>query len=436
MRNLLALITCLATAVFLASQPPGVRASDDMEKPDGKESDSLPVRLGKIPRLALALRPLLDATKTALIKKSIADLARIDSPDYGLSPTMSGTAFLPIAGQRQAGAMLLTHHRLESSEALRALVEMGPDALPFLLAALEDKTPTKLILNHDCCFGAMFLANEIGGNPINPVEVKVLGVPRTRKVRGFPKEVIHNYTVKVGDACLVAIGQIVGRGYQAVRYQPTACIVINSPTEDAALCKQVRDIWSSKNPAKRLFDSLLLDYATEGKWKAGESLDEWYVGGNLQVAATMRLLYYFPKETVPMIARRLQQLRVERTGPGARRQGTANELDAWVRREVANGARTDELVKAVAWCKEPAIRDALRSIVQRTDDNDVLTAVSLGMGQSYETLLYPGMAQSASVVDAPGWPWRTWLVRCSIAASLVLIIPCAWYCLRRSVHRE
>ena len=109
----------------------------------------------------------------------------------------------------------------------------------------------------------------------------------------------------------MAIGQIVGRGYQAVRYQPTACIVINSPTEDQELRKQVRAIWESKDPRQRLFESLLTDYATVADYVDGESFDIWGMAGDLQCEAAMRLLYYFPKESAPLIAKRLRDLRVQ-----------------------------------------------------------------------------------------------------------------------------
>jgi hypothetical protein len=323
----------------------------------------------------------LDAKKTALIKKCIADLAKIDSPDYGLSPTLNGEAFLPLPGQRWSHAGLLTNHRLKSSAALRALVRMGPDSLPFLLGALGDRTPTKLRLDHEGGFGAMYLANELRGNPVNPLEARVLGLPRKRGERRR-EGAIQTYTVKVGDVCLVAIGQIVGRRYQAVRYQPTACIVVNSPTRDAELRKQVLAIWSSRDSARRLFDSLLLDYATEGKWKEGESFNPWDVGSNLQVAAAMRLLYYFPKETAALIARRLERLRVERIGPEKGPRDTDKEMEAWMRREVANGARTEELVRAVSWCAEPAVRKAVRSIFERTGDLDILLAALPGIDRS------------------------------------------------------
>jgi len=39
------------------------------------------------------------------------------------------------------------------------------------------------------------------------------------------------YTVKVGDVCYAIIGQIVNRSLMAVRYQPSAGLVINSPIE-------------------------------------------------------------------------------------------------------------------------------------------------------------------------------------------------------------
>jgi hypothetical protein len=379
MRTLSALLACSAATALLSCEPLSpslLAAAQKKDVPAGKKSEQLPVRLGKIPAIALAPRPALDARKTARIKECIAKLAAIDAPDFGFSPTLSGKAFLPLPGQHHSRVMLLTDHRLKSSEALRTLVEMGPDSLPFLLDALDDRTPTKLEIEHRSGFGGMWFANDLRGNPVNPIEVRVLGVQGQRQKRGENRRKwIRSYTVKVGDICMVAVGQIVGRGYQAVRYQPSAIIVINSPTEDANLRNQVRDIWWSwrKDAAKRLFESLLLDYATEGKWKEGESLGRWSVGSNLQVEAAMRLLYYFPKETVPMIARRLKGLRIEKRG---------EERDAWARREVANGARTVELVKAVSWCKAPAIRDAVRAIFEQTGDLAILLAALPGLDKA------------------------------------------------------
>src|SRR6185436_13894719 len=85
---------------------------------------------------------------------------------------------------------------------------------------------------------------------------------------------IETYTVKIGDVCFVALGQIVGRFYSAVRYQPTACIIINSPVESPEYRALVREIWESTDPEQALLQSLLVDYSTQGNFN-GWSLDGW-----------------------------------------------------------------------------------------------------------------------------------------------------------------
>lgn len=335
------------------------------------------VKLGKIPALTLAGRNPLSKEKVAQIKGCIARLAEIEKPDFGLSSTMSGRAFLPLPSQRESGAMLLTNHDLKSSTALETLVAIGPEALPLLLEALADKTPTKLKLEHGGGFGSMWFANELWGNPANELEMKTLG---SRKRIGFgDQKHIEEYTVKVGDVCLVAIGQIVGRSYHAVRYQPTANIVINSPTEDAQLREQVQKLWTSDDPVRKLFDSLLLDYSTEGIFN-GTSLDGWYAGSDLQIQAAMRLLYYFPKESSALIAERLRKLNVAKTSArGHGSPATEKELDAFRHREVANGVRADEFIEAVSWCPEPKVHESIRGIFTRTDEIDSLLAALPGV---------------------------------------------------------
>jgi hypothetical protein len=345
------------------------------------------VKLGKVPVIELAPRDPMTKEKVARIKACIARLADINGPDFGLSATMSGQAFLPLPDQRQSHVMIITDHRLKSSAALKTLVEMGPDALPFLLDALGDKTPTKFKLEHRSASGDMRLGHELWGNPANDAEMKALGPPMDREEARKKEKHIDSYTVKVGDACLVAIGQIVGRGYQAVRYQPTACVVINSPTEDEKLREQVRKVWTGDDPARKLLNALLLDYATEGVFQ-GPSLDSWGLGSELQIQAAMRLLYYYPKETTSLVAERLRKLDVSKTSNhGNGSPATEKELDAYIRREVANGVRTDEFVKAVSWCSEKKVREAIRDIFAKTDDIDVLLASLRGIDGSDSKLI-------------------------------------------------
>lgn len=335
------------------------------------------VRRGKVAKLKLT-RPIKASEQEAeKIRELIRKLATIDSPDFGMSSTMSGDAFLPIDDQSQVDSFLFTNHDLKSSAELRKLVQLGPKSLPFLLSALDDETPTQLTMTHDGQFGVMWFANELWGNPINPTEQRVIS--KIPKIGMDDEKHVDSYTVKVGDVCLVAIGQIVGRSYSTVRYQPTACIVINSPTHDAGLCEQVREIWGGGDAAQKLLDSFLLDYATEGIFN-GHSLDGWGVGNSLQTSAAMRLLYYFPQESAELIAARLDQLDVEATGPGSGSESSQEELEAYMKQCVANGVRADDFVNAVAWCREPKVVAAVSRVFDRATDPDVEAAALRGVG--------------------------------------------------------
>ena len=338
------------------------------------------VKLGKVPDITLADCKPLSKEETEKIKACIRCLATIDKPDFGLSATMSGEAFLPVATARSISAMLLRDHNLKSSDALKYLVAAGPDALPLLLESLDDKTPTKCAVEHDGVFGAMWFANELSGNPVNALEKKALDLPeaesragRAPPRRDFGGESVKKYTVKVGDVCFVAIGQIVGRHYNAVRYQPTACIVINSPTHDAMICRQLRQLWKSKSPRQTLLDSLLTDYATEGVFN-GKTLDGWDDGSEFQIQAAMRLLYYFPHESASMIAERLHGFDLRAT-------------DDFIHREVANGCRVPEFIKTVSWCKEPAIRREIKSIFSKATDVGILLAAMSGIDDADRPLI-------------------------------------------------
>lgn len=263
-------------------------------------------------------------------------------------------------------------HNRQEFDAFRELVALGPKSMPFLLKALDDKSPTKLTMTHKSAFGEMWLANELSGNPVNKTEAAVLAETTKRRSDHF-EDHIETYTVKVGDVCFVALGQIVGRSYSAVRYQPTACIVINSPTDDAKLCSQVRGIWASDDANKRLFESLLLDYSTCGIFN-GETLDGWSVGSNFQCDAATRLLFYYP-ETAGLIAERLRQCDVNK----------AQDVDVFIKREVRSGIRAKEFIEAIRWSKDPGIVAALRDTYDRSDDSEIRKAISPTMKPAKKT---------------------------------------------------
>ena len=322
------------------------------------------VKRGTLPVIELERSSTASAEEVAQIKKHIANLANIERPDFGLSGTMGGMAFAPVPGSgRSAGGFLLTDHQLKTSDDVRELVALGPRALPFLLDSLTDSTPTNLKLGKDnAFFTVMKLATELDSNPTNSTEQKAVASLLKTEWNGTS---LRDYTVKVGDVCFVIIGQIVGRAYLAVRYQPSAIIIVNSPVEKPELAKAVRDIWSSPNAAQRLLSSLLFDYATEGVFN-GRSLDGWSVASDLQCRAVLRLLHYFPQEASPMIAERLAQLDV--------RAGTD-----FILREVANGVRVGDFIQAVTWCELPVIRQEVFNVLKRTTDTRLLLAALPGI---------------------------------------------------------
>lgn len=310
-------------------------------------------RLGQVPVIKLGPQPPVTPQEAAKIRRLIADLAKVDSPDYGLSPTLSGTAFAPVPGAEHAAALLITNHGIKPSQALHDLVAMGPRALPFLLDALDDSTPTRLTIRHNGMFGVMEFSHEIWANPANSAEQKALNsVPKSQwGATQSPDDLVRlptrpdaplwtprvAYTVRVGDVCFVAIGQITGRGYDAVRYQPTMCIYINSPVHDPSLAAQVRAVWARDNLSQHLLDSLLLDY-TVGEQDADPVF---------RSDAAMRLSYYFPRQFASMNAARLRRLGVH---------------------------APPQLINDVSWCREPLLRGVLQGIFQQTTDPARLVA--------------------------------------------------------------
>ena len=106
---------------------------------------------------------------------------------------------------------------------------------------------------------------------------------------------VGQYTVKVGDLCFVAVGQITNREYAAVRqpFMPFGFVSgadVNSTVENKEVAAAVRAIWGKSDYRQKLLDSLLLDFQT----------------GNDARAAT-RLLFYFPDFAEDLILARLDE---------------------------------------------------------------------------------------------------------------------------------
>jgi HEAT repeat protein len=93
------------------------------------------LKLGPIPNLKLRPRPPATPEQKKHIKELIAMLA-----DYSESGELEPTGFWSVPG----GAQVQTNQGIKASNALKDLVAIGPEAIPLLLDALDDSTPTRL----------------------------------------------------------------------------------------------------------------------------------------------------------------------------------------------------------------------------------------------------------------------------------------------------
>lgn len=224
------------------------------------------------------------------VPELVDDLTAIDSQSPGINSATFYEAFIAdnSPGSFHGGVLGLTPPKVPPQ--LSELVRRGASALPELIKHLDDKRPTKL---------------EVGNKPSG----KQIGVdafmfsyfsdeydPRLRSWPDYGngsmgKDFQGAYTVKVADVCYVLIGQIVNRRLWAVRYQPSAGLVVNSPIEAPVLAEKVRSDWGTTD-AEGLRRSLVEDMHITSLPK-GVSRAEYI--DRFVNPALARLRFYFPE---------------------------------------------------------------------------------------------------------------------------------------------
>lgn len=206
------------------------------------------------------------------VEELINELAQIDHVAPGLHDTADFEMFIADDEAPRFSSGIVGSVAPVVPPQMRELVRRGSSALPALIAHLGDARPTKLIVRGmgvDATFGGVFFEDEYHA--------------RNREFHGdfsMDRAVTESYTVKIGDVCFALIGQIVNRRLLAIRYQPTAITIINSPIETPDLADQVRKDWGSID-AEGLNASLLADL---------RSNKEYYVSDS----ALPRLRLYYP----------------------------------------------------------------------------------------------------------------------------------------------
>ncbi len=229
-------------------------------------------------------------------KAMIDQLPEVDRQDTGYSGASSGTAFLPF-GRNETGVVLLAPRqgKFGSSDAMRSLVKLGVKAVPALLDHLADDRPTKIVI-------------DVSG-----------------ALTDFKK---RKYTVRVGDLCYVALGQIVNREYTTVEYIPTAIVIVNGVPGNKQLHADVVKEWG-KLTADSHRDALAKDLGSDDRSR--------------RVGAAVRLAYYYPDALEPLV---LEQLA---------RPGAVDDLGP--------------LIDSLQYDRSAKIDRAVRDILEKTDSD-------------------------------------------------------------------
>jgi hypothetical protein len=218
----------------------------------------------------------------ASISQLIDELVNIDQQTAGIHSTLSFSQFLAEDAPPKLYGGVFGSAAPKRFPQMAELVRRGVAAMPMLIAHLDDARPTKLSVGEGF-FTFRYFAEEYDPRVRQPAQTRTR--PTEEKMRAeIQKEFDHQikgaYTVRVGDVCYALIGQIVNRNLAAIRYQPSAILVVNSPVEMPTLAADVRRDWTGID-SDQLKTSLLSD--------ARVGTDSYAVGPALQ-----RLRFYFP----------------------------------------------------------------------------------------------------------------------------------------------
>src|SRR5688572_22078186 len=212
----------------------------------------------------------------------------VGAEGIGFSASLSGWEFLPYPGSGEAGVVLLGQAPPQPSPALRAVVEKGVAAIPALLAHIDDARPTKLPPAKGMTWTSVddeYDFNRRLSKP--PAGVHRRGAGPALRSGSKRRRSPEPHVVTVGDLCFVALGQIVNRSFQAVRYQPTGGMVISSPSSSRALAAAARAEWggltSASHRERLVQDALQPDH------------------GARRIGAYDRLSFYYPEATEAVV---------------------------------------------------------------------------------------------------------------------------------------
>jgi hypothetical protein len=272
-------------------------------------------------------------------------LAQIADPWNLTIPSPAARGFLPLLREsREVGPG--GRADAEPADVLRLLVARGTDAVPHLIAHLDDDRPTLVAGRHP---------------PLAPIRTsdeydynrRTAAAPPRGVNRAEGQEIEPLVAPTVGDFCFVALGQIVNRDFNAGRLNaPSASIT--SPSHSPRVRIATKREWAGLT-RERHKASLVRDFLEP-------DTDDRREG------ACVRLGYYYPDVLEPLA---LKQLSEPRYDPVA--------TDTFIRKQLY-GARDARIRKErfdahLASCGEAARQGILKSLF---DDLEALDADATG----------------------------------------------------------
>ncbi|MCE9561520.1 MAG: ankyrin repeat domain-containing protein [Planctomycetes bacterium] len=215
-------------------------------------------------------------------------LEQLSTQDTGYSGSVSGSSFLPLGYSSDSVVLLSPTTPGAKSDAMLTLVKLGSKAVPALLDHLGDDRRTKIVILNS--LGGFFEISQDKGEKAEDEEAKGKGETPFGVAR-------KQYTLRVGDLCYVALGQIVNRNYTAVGYIPSGNVMITSVPHSKQLRADLKKQWGGLTEGKHL-ESLVKDLNAK-KPEGGDN-------GSTRVGASLRLAYYFPKEYESIAVKQLK----------------------------------------------------------------------------------------------------------------------------------
>jgi hypothetical protein len=235
-----------------------------------------------------------DSTVAALDNGSLVDrLASETAPGVGTRRAVAIERFLPLRPAEEPGP--------PASPVLTEIVRRGLPIVPTLLEHLTDGRPTRIVLDP-----AELALGGSSGPFTNVYDYRFhQGGTRPANVNSSTEAAPTGqwpYTVRVGDLCFVALGQIVNRRYFVVgpdfgngqAYDGIVLLEINSPVERPELAAAARADWGRMTAQE--FVAQLTGEAEHEVPSAAAPVGspEDYLPAISWSGALERLLYYYP----------------------------------------------------------------------------------------------------------------------------------------------